>query len=169
MRFDEWQDSNGVPVLDGTNLAIPSGALPAGTILQVVEGSTTTGVTNNTNVLADTTLTATITPSSTSSKIFVIVSQTAGKNAGNAGSALNIVLLRNATSLVTTNTVFYTNSSLANYGVFSFSKLDSPNTTSPVTYKTQFSNVINAAGVTVQSTIGLGFNSSTIQLLEVAG
>jgi hypothetical protein len=35
MRFDQWEDSNGVPVLNGTGLAIPSSALPAGSIIAV--------------------------------------------------------------------------------------------------------------------------------------
>ncbi len=54
-------------------------------VLQVVSATTATAVTNNTNVQADTGLTATITPQSTSSKILVMVSQ-AGceKTAGNA-------------------------------------------------------------------------------------
>jgi hypothetical protein len=35
MRFDQWQDSDGNPVLDGTGLAIPGSALPTGSIVDV--------------------------------------------------------------------------------------------------------------------------------------
>ena len=57
----------------GTNTSVPSSNLPSGTVLQVVQGelgSTVTKAPTNGNVL-DSGLEATITPSSTSSKILV--------------------------------------------------------------------------------------------------
>ena len=53
---------------------------PAGSVLQVVTGTTSTLVSNNTNVPVDTGLTATITPTSASSKILILVSQNGKKN-----------------------------------------------------------------------------------------
>ena len=35
LRFDNWEDSNGTPILDGANLAIPSSATPTGSIIAV--------------------------------------------------------------------------------------------------------------------------------------
>ena len=46
-----------------------------GKVLQVVMGNTTTSAYTNTNTFIDTNLTATITPTSASSKVLVLVSQ----------------------------------------------------------------------------------------------
>ena len=53
----------------GAVTALPA-AIPTGKVLQVVQGTTNTQVSHTTSY-ADTTLTASITPSSTSNKIFV--------------------------------------------------------------------------------------------------
>lgn len=134
-------------------------------ILQVIEGSTTTTVSSSTTTLVDTTLTATITPSATSSKILVLVTQSGcSKAAGDSGSAFQIKLLRGATEVYAVNNNFFTGTSVANYGpAISMTCLDSPSTTSATTYKTQFSNRVNAASVVCQD----GFRSS-ILLIEVS-
>jgi hypothetical protein len=134
-------------------------------ILQVVEGSTTTTVSSSTTAFVDTTLTATITPSFTTSKILVLVTQSGcSKTATDSGSALQIKLLRGATDLYAVNNNMFTGSAVANYGTpISMTILDSPATTSATIYKTQFANRVNAASVTCQD----GFRSS-ILLLEVS-
>jgi hypothetical protein len=139
-------------------------------VLQVVTADNSTQAINATNVLADTGLTATITPQSTTSKILVMVQQNGCyKNTGNAGSGLMLAVLRGATILTYPATgTGYTgaNNSIA----FSVGHvyLDSPNTTSAVTYKTQFANVLNLADVRVQLTVGFGTPASTICLMEIS-
>lgn len=137
-------------------------------VLQVVNATYSTEVGNSTSTYADTGLTATITPSSTTSKVLIVVNQAGcGKNSGNAGSGISLRLLRGATEiLIFENLAGYTNTSSANYiGTISCSYLDSPATTSATTYKTQFRNVANAASVSVQANTSSG---STITLMEIS-
>ena len=124
-------------------------AAGGGKVLQVVEGSYSTQTDNSTTTYQDTNLTATITPSATTSKILVIAKHIGYKAAGNAGNALYIQLLRGATKIDETVTS-YTNSLLDNYDEITLLKLDSPSTTSATTYKTQFKNGAAAVQVSVQ-------------------
>jgi hypothetical protein len=140
-------------------------AAGGGKVLQVVFASTTTLVDNSTNTYADTGLTATITPSSASSKVLVIVNQGGlHKGNGNSGNAIDMILLRGATTLanfakyeLNTNTAMYLQGSTGtNY-------LDTPATTSATTYKTQFMNPQNTSYVSVQR----DSTFSGITLLEI--
>ncbi len=135
-------------------------------ILQVVEGSTTTGVSSSSTTYADTNLTATITPTSTSSKVLVLVTQAgAGKGSGSSGNALVIQLLRGATQLWEHPNILFTNSAIDFYcPPVHMSYLDSPATTSATTYKTQFKNRVAASQVFLQDSAC----RSSIVLLEVS-
>ena len=112
----------------GDTITVPSGAtfnvagtlqeggsaLVTGILLQVVQGTTSTETRNSTNTLADTTLTAAITPSATSSKILVTVMQNGcDKSSGNSGNQMILKLLRGASIIqVFANNYGYTNSAL---------------------------------------------------------
>ena len=140
----------------------------AGNILQVVNATYGTSVSNSTSTYADTGLSTSITPSSTSSKVLIIVNQ-AGvyKTSGFINNGCNLRLLRNSTIIVADFAIAagYTVSTTANIvGTQSVCYLDSPATTSAVTYKTQFANFANAAAVLVQASSDI----STITLMEVA-
>jgi hypothetical protein len=115
-------------------------------------------------------LTASITPFSTSSKILVqVVHNGCGKEAGNTSSELQISLLRGATEIGFASGGS-TNVSEVNYfGAITITVLDSPATTSSVTYKTQFKNYANAASVRIGSGSTTGSILSTITLTEIAG
>ena len=172
-----YASSGGTPARLGIgstgNVLTVSGGVPAwsapaggGKVLQVVYGSTSTTVSNSTTTKTDTGLTATITPSATTSKILVLIAQNGiNKSAGNVNNALNLNLLRGATdiqrigydSLLTITALYLTGNSL------STTILDSPATTSATTYKTQFSNGNPSASVSVQN----GNEVSTITLLEI--
>lgn len=134
-----------------------------GKVLQVVSAFHNTSTTNSTNTYADTGLTATITPSATTSKIAVFVAQNGcNKSNGNTLNQVQLRLLRGGVEIAMayvgyTETLLQTNSSV------SLLKLDDPNTTSAVTYKTQFNNPNNTASVTVQN----GSSGSTIILMEI--
>ena len=54
---------------------IPSNKMPTGSVLQVVQGTTNTQTTTGQTSYVDTGLSAAITPSSTSNKILILVSQ----------------------------------------------------------------------------------------------
>ncbi len=145
---------------------IAAAALPAGSVLQVVQGSTSTSVSNSTTTYTDTGLTATITPKFSTSKILIIVTHNGMvKSVGNVGNGINIKLLRGATDLgIFITAALYTDSLLQLRGSASLSTYDSPATTSATTYKTQFANISNAASVLVNEGPGI----STITLMEIA-
>ena len=136
-------------------------------ILQVVTASTSTAASSSTATLADTGLSASITPQSTSSKILVYVAHPqCYKSNGNGFNSLNMAILRGATNIQTVTTVAgFTG--VAGDLVFGVSgiHLDSPNTTSATTYKTQFASAFSGASVSVQYGSA---GTSTIVLMEVS-
>jgi hypothetical protein len=139
-----------------------------GAVLQVVGSSTSTLTTNATDTYADTTLTATITPSSASSKILVLFSQNGvGKVTNNTG--VNIRLVRNGSSiLIITDIAAFTGTTTQNRGqCVSSCYLDSPSSTSALTYKTQFMSYSNNSAAYVQDA-GTSGATSTITLMEIA-
>jgi len=164
------------PVLTAPNLGTPSAlvltnatglsraALPTGSVLQVVYGSTSTTVSSSTNTYIDTNLTATITPTSSSSKILVIVDQN-GTNKDTTGPYMAIRIVRGSTTVLNyAITDGYSSGSVNRWGSSSASYLDSPATTSATTYKTQFCSLGNTAYVEVQNNNAV----STIILMEIA-
>jgi hypothetical protein len=154
-------------ILDGTNgVTYPNATVQAsaGKVLQVVNAQYSTAASSSSNVMADTGLTATITPRFATSTILVLVHQVGlAKTTGNTG--LNIQLVRGAStvlSAIENFTGYTTNSNTIYFGGTGMTYLDSPATTSATTYKTQFSSGSNIALVQVNS----GANSS-ITLLEI--
>ena len=148
----------------GLKWAAPAGG---GKVLQVVGATTSTATTSTTSTPVDTTLTASITPTASNSKVLVLISQNGvGRNAaGNAQSGTFIKLLRGTTDLMTLNGHYgYTNTLLLFFGGSVTSNyLDSPNTTSSTTYKTQF----NAPGTSSTGYVQEGGATSTITLIEI--
>jgi len=144
----------------GLKWAAPAGG---GKVLQVVSATYATEVTNSTDTMADTGLTATITPSSASSKILVLTNMNAQKNNGNADNGLIVRIMRDATEIVQTSIQLWTSSTAYNRGMLPVQWLDSPATTSAVTYKTQFRNYVNAAQVSIH----MSNNPGTIILMEI--
>ena len=184
MRFDEWQDSNGVPVLDGTGLAIPSSALPTGTVLQVVQTVKTDAFTSTSTSYATVTgLTATITPRATSSKILVHIQANVSQTAPSADQSSYFRMFGGNTGGYIGDTAgsrelsAFSLNEFANMGKVTWPMaltfLDSPNTTSPVTYglegrrnnSTAF--VVNRSGTDTDN-VTFSRYGSTITLMEVA-
>jgi len=118
---------------------VAAARLPAGAVLQVVSATYSTQVTNSTQTNADSGLTATITPSSATSKILCIVNMAGLYNGGNNGLGHQLQLIRGATNIGTfaryTN---YITSALGLINHAGYNFLDSPSTTSATTYKVQF-------------------------------
>ena len=151
---------------------IPAWAAPAGggKVLQVVSATYSTEKSITSTSYTDTDLSASITPSATTSKILILVSQSyiRTRSATTAGSPAR--LLRGATSIFAqdgTNglEMMYLEYVQANAGLGlynNFNYLDSPSTTSATTYKTQ--TRVNGAGtITAQ----WGGATSVITLLEI--
>jgi hypothetical protein len=151
-----------------TGLKWATPAAGGGKVLQVVNATTQTGAGNSTSTYADTNLTATITPTSATSKILVLVSQNGcGKNTSD--TSVNLILLRGASTIVTAESAGgWTNSTAHNYiGGISINYLDSPATTSATTYKTQYKSYGNNARVYVNTGQGATDSTSSITLLEI--
>ena len=146
--------------------ALPSGV--GGKVLQVVTGTTTTRVQNDTDDYADTTLTVNITPASTSNKVLIIGTQAdIFKSSSNADSSIHIRLLRDTTEILDiADRTTFTGSTTENLGSASFHCLDSPSSTSELTYKTQFHNQGDYAYVAVQQQ---SIGKSTIIAMEIKG
>lgn len=158
-----------------TSAKLASGApsrsqLPAGTVLQVVQGTTTTNISMSSTTQTDTGLSASITPTSASNKILVLVHQNGlVKQPGNASNDIGIYLYRDSTQISKVVAYAgYTGSDGNIYGeTVSTAYLDSPASTSAITYKTKFNNPDGGAGGgTIQ--IQNGSSQSTITLMEIA-
>jgi len=134
----------------------------AGNVLQVVNATYSTAESRGIATYADTGLTASITPTSASSKVLVVVHHNGCGKVNN--TFMGLKLLRGSTDIAKLDdTAGYTNTTTANrFGSVSISYLDSPATTSAVTYKTQFN--ADAATVFLQ----LNSSVSTITLYEIA-
>jgi len=155
-----------------TTAGVPSSAMPAGSVLQVVNGFTSTAVTSTAlDAWVDTGITATITPTSASSKIMVIVNICGiSKYSTNLWNRMGIQILRGSTVMgIMSLRNMYTASAMeiSLPGVM-YSKLDSPATTSATTYKVQFLQEApgTVGGVTVQRDGNSG--ESQIFLMEIS-
>jgi hypothetical protein len=113
-------------------------------ILQVVSASNGTLEASSTTTFADTSLTVSITPQSTSSKILIFAVGTGATTAGAQG--LSYRLNRGATVLRTANNIIY-DGSTGTQANWTFLYLDSPATTSATTYKLQFARGVGAGTV----------------------
>jgi hypothetical protein len=136
--------------------ATPAGG---GKVLQVVQATSTTATTIASTTFTDTTLSATITPSATTSKILVIVNQNlSAKTTSDASLGGQVRIVRGSTSIFNGagngyDTVYLniTSNSAAKQltGVWSYDYLDSPATTSATTYKTQARSQTTSLGGSV--------------------
>ena len=147
---------------------VPYSILPAGSVLQVVNATTTTEVTTSSGTYSDTNITASITPKYSTSKILTIVSAPGEKYGGSGGGpAFNLQLLRGATVISQFALLGgYTADTANNVNGNSVTYLDSPATTSSTTYKVQISNGTSGNGGTVgcPAVSAMG----TITLMEIA-
>jgi len=161
-----------VTAADLASGAITSAALPAGSVLQVVNGNTSSMVTSSTTqTWVDTGITATITPTSTSSKIIVWVNLMGlWRNTNNSWNRTAIRILRGSTVLgIEAFAQSWPNTSLEfRNGGLAYSHYDSPETTVATTYKVQFQAefLSDNTGISVQKDNNSG--TSQIFLMEIA-
>jgi len=148
--------------------ALPKAALPTGSVLQVVNAAYAVETSANTTSDVDTGLTATITPLYSTSKILVLISQKifANPNAANNSSGATVKMLRGATTLITAQRVCLSDGTGAQDLYWSTSYLDSPASTSAVTYKTTMALFSSSGAATVYAQ--LTSCPSGITLMEIA-
>ena len=151
--------------------AIADGDLPAGSILQVVSANTNTEQNQGSTNYADTGLTCALTPSSTSSKILVLVAQVGYLSVDGTSERTAFVRLYRdigASGAEMVHREYVAQGPTANYDYpldISLQYLDSPNTTSEVSYRTQTKLSGTSADVATQK----GASYSNMTLLEIAG
>lgn len=152
-----------------TNVGGDGSTYSKGHIVQVITNKTLVPASTSSTSFSDTGLSATITPKFTTSKILILISQNGlYKSSSNASNGVWLQLMKESEAIaifgyaVGLNTI----AQLGYLGSASIEYLDSPNTTSPVTYKTQFRNEANASLVSVQTNANA---TSTITLMEIAG
>ena len=157
----------------GTNAitALPAGV--GGKVLQVINITHSTWVVVSSTTYVDTGLTATITPSSTSSKILVIVNLNAIERRDGL-TWLNTKVLRGSTQIVGNFSSraglqqrygYADNQHHTGVGSSGCTYLDSPNSISQQTYKVQMAGNTNVNSVAICA----DNSPSEITLMEIAG
>ena len=179
IKVDQIQtgDGTGTIALQNQLSGMTGVSMPTGSVLQVVHGSYGSSVSSSSSTYADTGLTLNITPSSTSSKILVSVSHPELARIGSgvpSSIKIGIKLMRDSTDLtlmcdgIMDYVMGYQNSNGSGWIDMagpSVTYLDSPSSTSALTYKTQFRNTTgNTNGVRI-----VGSGTSRITLMEIAG
>ena len=139
-------DVNSTFDLTGKTVTLPTGV--GGKVLQVVQATdeTARSTTSGTYVTASNTLSVSITPSSTSNKILILTNTSTYQSS--ADSTMNAAIFKNASQL---KYISYNFQRTDNSNVINAIYLDSPATTSSITYDIRFSistgtGYINASG-----------------------
>lgn len=154
---------------------VPDANAPSGSVIQVVNALANSPVTIATTTYTDIGLSASITPVSTSSKVFVLVrvpfNTVRGGSITNAWASIR--LLRNGSAIEPIPGSTYEQG--INYGdtvwgdfrsIAILQSLDSPSSTSSVTYSVQAARDSSNSSIIVQET---GYYKSSITLMEIAG
>jgi hypothetical protein len=136
-----------------------------GKVLQVVNAIYGTDTTSTSSTFADTGITATITPTSATSKILVSVTIPVYKDTTNTNGEFKLV--RTSTTIATMSNVAYNGATTGiDIGTTSINYLDSPATTSATVYKVQFASQANSSRVVVCRGGGQT-NQASITLMEI--
>jgi hypothetical protein len=137
---------------------------PAGAVLQVVNATYSTQVTTTSASFVTTSLTASITPTSSTSKIFVIA--TMPMSTGTANENGKLTIYRNGSNIAPNTGLGVFQTSAVIYAGLTIQLLDSPATTSSTTYAV-YGSASGGSTVTF-NTLLTGASSSVITLMEIA-
>ena len=151
-------------VQDG-GLNLTDAGMPAGSVLQVVYGTTTADNNTTSTSFQASDLSASITPSSTSNKIFVQVGLASWHV---ASSNAYVTVYRDSTNIGNGNygiSMLYAHSTGTYIPSGAIQVLDSPSSTSSLTYKMYFRSQGGGSTYVSYSSYGI----STITLMEIAG
>jgi|TARA_B100000035_G_scaffold62862_1_gene50886 hypothetical protein len=168
---EERDAGNGVTI-DGLKIKdVTSGSVMSKPVLQVVTGTTNTDTGSIASTsFTDTGLTASITPSSTSSKILVVVQQNSSVYRDSSLEIYGYInIMRDSTEIGE----WFAQGRPAPVliGPVNIMYLDSPNSTSALAYKTQIkaSTTDNGGLVRANQFSTSGESPSSIHLIEIAG
>jgi hypothetical protein len=158
-------------ILTGSS-AITTSQLPAGSVLQVVEGKLSTSFSTTSTSPVDTGLSAAITPTSSSNKILCFVTLN-GLRADNTTYNIYLYLNRNGTLLDSVSqassffTYFASTQLNGRIGTVSNMILDTPSTTSALTYKVQIASEFGTSTSFINNQNSM-LTVSTLVLMEIA-
>ena len=162
IKVDQIQtgDGTGTIALQNQLSGMTSASMPTGSVLQVVQATTTTQTASASTVYVSTAITAAITPSSTSNKILVSVTSNMETNASGEQAWFSIY---NGSSDIAQG--YLKQPPLTGSPVYpiAIDKLDSPSSTSAVTYTLR----MKATSSTIVANIGTSIG--VITLMEIAG
>ena len=143
-----------------TTAGVPASAMPAGSVIQVVNSDSTLNFSTSSTSYVDTGFSVAITPSSASNKVVVIYTGSWSIQASNV--SIQLALYRDATSIGYYGDIYAAGAGwLAAQGTFA--TLDSPATTSAITYKLY----IKEGGV--PGTVSSNLTKHTLIAMEIAG
>jgi len=147
--------------------AIEHADLPSGSVLQVVHSNTNSNFAVGGPSYTDTGLSATITPKFATSKIYIQVGQPGWISVDTTSARhVNFNICRGSTQLIQGKVVYKAASGYDTPFSNNLNWLDSPNTTSATTYKTQMKINNSSADAYAQQDSD---SYSTITLMEIAG
>ena len=157
IRADKWQNALGVAY---------------NAVLQVVSTTKTdTFTTSSTSMVDVTGLSVSITPKFSSSKMLIMFNALGGNDTNNSVQYVNFVrdstAIGQSTGGTTNNTIAVVNGDTNQSKFFSMHFLDSPATTSAVTYKIQMA-VGSGSGSIGRRTVTDNRSISTITVMEIA-
>ena len=158
-----------LPTTTGT--LVTSNAMPTGSVLQVVQATYGTIANTSSATLTATGLSASITPSNSSNKILACINM-AGTNKTANNTALWLALYRNGSNIFNiADIIGYNNSTSSNnLGTSSGMYLDSPATTSSITYAIYFASSGNNTSAGINNYFGAqSYVNSTLTLMEIKG
>jgi uncharacterized protein YceK len=158
-------DTDMVAVWNGSAWRYIAATTPTnGGILQIVRGTRTSSTTNNTTSFATSNLTASITPKSSSSKIYVLTSICVFTG---TATVMELQLRRGGTTVDTYGHALLNDSNVT-IGYASVTSLDSPSSTSSLTYEIFFRRVTGAGNCIACFSDVNGTGLSTLTLMEIA-
>jgi len=157
---DDAVDSDEIAAgaIDAAHLASGVG----GKVLQVLQSGITNDPSTTSSSYVDTGLQVDITPSSTSSKVLIILVGHGIKYTGTNANSINTRIERDGTLIVQNTGIFWSNSNTYHTGGISMSELDSPATTNQVTYKFRFATTNSGY------TVSLRGNDTSMIAMEIA-
>jgi hypothetical protein len=168
--------TNTITLPASTGTMVTTGTPASGNVIQVVNQVVTVGETAiASTTFTDSGLSASITPKFATSKILVMVSQSMGSYRAAGGFIYGDArLMRNSTQInimgraCGIKTLASIDGDVLVYTVLSLNYLDSPATTSAVTYKTQGRcNVTTSSGIVLFQALDVN-SQSTMTLMEIA-
>jgi len=157
-------DINSSAAIAGSKLVMPTGS-----VLQVIQDTHSAEQNTTSTSFIDASLSATITPSSASNKILVLVEITGvGKMGASNNSGVSLKLVRNNSNVNTFADRAGYNATGNSYnwiGSIGHNYLDTPNSTSALTYKIQYRSKIDGSTARIND----NNNVSSLILMEIAG